>query len=66
MENPYHSPQEPLDSGNRAAPSAVPDAPLPRTFWEYVRSFGPGLIVVLTWLGAGDIVDMGVAGGNYD
>ena len=41
------------------------EAPLPSTFGEYLRSFGPGLIVVLTWLGAGDIVDMGVAGGNY-
>jgi Mn2+/Fe2+ NRAMP family transporter len=40
-------------------------APVPRTFFEYLRSFGPGLVVVLTWLGAGDIVDMGVAGGNY-
>lgn len=32
---------------------------------EYVRSFGPGLVVVLTWLGAGDIVDMAIAGGSY-
>ncbi|MBW3541498.1 MAG: Nramp family divalent metal transporter [Planctomycetes bacterium] len=45
------------------SPPAAP--PAPRTFFEYVRSFGPGLVVVLTWLGAGDIVDMGVAGGNY-
>ncbi|MCH2203176.1 MAG: Nramp family divalent metal transporter [Fuerstiella sp.] len=37
----------------------------PRTFSEYMRSFGPGIVVVLTWLGAGDIVDMGVAGSNY-
>ena len=37
----------------------------PRSFFEYLRSFGPGIVVVLTWLGAGDIVDMGVAGGNY-
>ena len=37
----------------------------PRSFVEYMRSFGPGIVVVLTWLGAGDIVDMGVAGGNY-
>jgi Mn2+/Fe2+ NRAMP family transporter len=44
-------------------PSSTPQPP--RTFAEYVRSFGPGLVVVLTWLGAGDIVDMGVAGGNY-
>jgi Mn2+/Fe2+ NRAMP family transporter len=43
----------------------IPDAPIPRTFLEYLGSFGPGLIVVLTWLGAGDIVEMGVAGGNY-
>ena len=38
---------------------------MPRTFLEYLRSFGPGLIIVLTWLGAGDVVEAGVAGGNY-
>jgi Mn2+/Fe2+ NRAMP family transporter len=43
----------------------VTPAPVPRTFGEYLRSFGPGLVVVLTWLGAGDIVDMAVAGGSY-
>lgn len=40
-------------------------APIPRTFFEYLRSFGPGLIIVLTWLGAGDVVDSAVAGGKY-
>lgn len=40
-------------------------AELPRTFFEYVKSFGPGIIVVLTWLGAGDIVEVGVSGGNF-
>ena len=40
-------------------------APVPETFLEYLKSFGPGIVVVLTWLGAGDIVEMGVAGGNY-
>ena len=39
--------------------------PVPRSFTEYLRSFGPGIVIVLTWLGAGDIVDMGVAGANY-
>jgi Mn2+/Fe2+ NRAMP family transporter len=39
--------------------------PIPRTFREYLRSFGPGIVVVLTWLGAGDVVDMSVAGANY-
>ena len=43
----------------------TPLAPIPRTMIEYLKSFGPGLVVVLTWLGAGDIVDMGIAGGNY-
>ena len=32
---------------------------------KYVRSFGPGIVIVLTWLGAGDVVDMGAAGANY-
>ena len=43
----------------------TPPPPVPRTFREYLRSFGPGIVVVLTWLGAGDVVDMGVAGSNY-
>jgi Mn2+/Fe2+ NRAMP family transporter len=30
-----------------------------------LSSFGPGIVVVLTWLGAGDVVDMSVAGANY-
>jgi Mn2+/Fe2+ NRAMP family transporter len=48
------------------APDArVEPAPVPRTFAEYVRSFGPGIVIVLTWLGAGDVVDMGTAGANY-
>lgn len=43
----------------------VAPPPVPATFREYLRSFGPGIMVVLTWLGAGDVVDMGVAGANY-
>jgi Mn2+/Fe2+ NRAMP family transporter len=39
--------------------------PIPRSFGQYLRSFGPGLVAVLTWLGAGDVVEAGVAGGNY-
>ena len=45
------------------APPAAP--PIPRTFVQYFRSFGPGIVIVLTWLGAGDVVDMGTAGANY-
>jgi Mn2+/Fe2+ NRAMP family transporter len=40
-------------------------SPIPKNFWEYVRSFGPGIIVVLTWLGAGDLVDSAMAGAHY-
>lgn len=46
-------------------PPAPAGPPIPRTFRAYLRSFGPGIIIVLTWLGAGDIVDMGVAGSTY-
>ena len=45
--------------------STSTSAPLPGSFSEYLRSFGPGLVVVLTWLGAGDIVEMGTAGANF-
>ncbi|MBD1379903.1 Nramp family divalent metal transporter [Metabacillus arenae] len=40
-------------------------APIPTNFWGYVKGFGPGVVVVLTWLGAGDLVDASVAGANY-
>ncbi|MEO7413566.1 MAG: Nramp family divalent metal transporter [Opitutaceae bacterium] len=46
-------------------PADTTPPPIPRSFWEYVRSFGPGLVMVLTWLGAGDVIDMGTAGANY-
>ncbi|MGH9162672.1 MAG: Nramp family divalent metal transporter [Vicinamibacteraceae bacterium] len=49
-------------SPSRADP---PLAPVPRSALQYLRSFGPGIVIVLTWLGAGDVVDMGVAGANY-
>ncbi len=63
-------------SGKAAAASypesMVPDAdpapagaPIPSTFWGYVKSFGPGIVLVLTWLGAGDLVDNAVAGAHY-
>ena len=49
-----------------STPEISPEKPeLPGTFLEYLKSFGPGIIVVLTWLGAGDVVDTGVAGGNF-
>jgi Mn2+/Fe2+ NRAMP family transporter len=38
---------------------------VPTSFSGYVRSMGPGIVVALTWLGAGDMVDSAVAGGHY-
>ena len=40
-------------------------AAVPTSFTEYIRGMGPGLVVALTWLGAGDLVDSAVAGGHY-
>ncbi len=37
----------------------------PVGLWPTLRALGPGLVVALTWLGAGDLVDSAVAGGNY-
>lgn len=52
-------------AGTTGTAGRPPDAPIPHSFLEYVRSFGPGIVIVLTWLGAGDVVDMGAAGANY-
>ena len=41
------------------------NAPIPNNFWQYIKSMGPGIIIALTWLGAGDLVDSAIAGGNY-
>lgn len=41
-------------------PGTIPDS-----FLGYLKSMGPGIVVVLTWLGAGDIVGSAVAGGHY-
>lgn len=40
-------------------------AKIPKNFLGYLTSFGPGIVIVLTWLGAGDLVDCSVAGANY-
>ncbi len=46
--------------------SDQPELPkVPRSFVDYLRSMGPGIVIALVWLGAGDLVDSAVAGGNY-
>lgn len=37
----------------------------PRRWTEYARGIGPGLLVSMAWLGAGDLVDSAVSGANY-
>ncbi|GAA2351854.1 Nramp family divalent metal transporter [Saccharopolyspora halophila] len=38
---------------------------VPVGFLSYLRSFGPGIVVALSWVGTGDLIDNSVAGGNY-
>jgi Mn2+/Fe2+ NRAMP family transporter len=61
--HPGHVPASSSETASGISPVAAP--PVPKSFMEYVRSFGPGIVITLTWLGAGDVVDMGIAGANY-
>jgi len=45
--------------------STMATSEVPNSFKKYLRSMGPGVVVVLTWLGAGDLVESATAGGNY-
>lgn len=46
-------------------PQQQPTVPVPRTVRGYLRNIGPGLVVSMSWLGAGDLVNSSVSGGNY-
>ena len=41
------------------------EAPVPTKFSEYVRGMGPGIVVALSWLGTGDLINSSVSGANY-
>jgi Mn2+/Fe2+ NRAMP family transporter len=41
------------------------EAQVPTTFGQYVRALGPGLLVSLAWLSAGDLVSASVSGSTY-
>lgn len=56
-------PASPAPSSGEGSSAKSPE--IPKNFWQYIRSFGPGIVAVLAWLGAGDIVASGIAGGNY-
>ena len=40
-------------------------APPAENFLAYLKAFGPGIVVALSWVGTGDLIDNSVAGGNY-
>lgn len=40
-------------------------AEAPTSFLAHIKSFGPGIVVALSWVGTGDLVDNSVAGANY-
>ena len=42
-----------------------PEARVPSTFIEYVRALGPGILVAMAWLSAGDLVSASVSGSTY-
>ncbi|HEX6070388.1 MAG TPA: hypothetical protein VFZ18_11210, partial [Longimicrobiaceae bacterium] len=50
---------------SRAARPAAASAPLPKTRMDYVRALGPGLLVSMAWLSAGDLVSASVSGSTY-
>jgi Mn2+/Fe2+ NRAMP family transporter len=41
------------------------EAQVPSTFMEYVRALGPGILVAMAWLSAGDLVSASVSGSTY-
>lgn len=50
---------------NAARSAAVPAPAIPVTTMDYLRAFGPGLIVSMAWLSAGDLVSASVSGSTY-
>lgn len=43
----------------------VAASPVAGSFLGYLKSFGPGIVVALSWVGTGDLIDNSVAGANY-
>ncbi|MFP7494939.1 Nramp family divalent metal transporter [Terribacillus saccharophilus] len=54
-----------MDNQNRNSEDMANQVAEKQTLMKTIRSYGPGIVVVLTWLGAGDLVDASVAGSHY-
>ena len=53
----------PAAAGAVVAPPA--EAPVPHSFAGYLKGMGPGIVVALSWLGTGDLINSSVSGANY-
>ena len=42
-----------------------PEPPIPHSFAGYIKGMGPGIVVALSWLGTGDLINSSVSGANY-
>ncbi|MDA0170935.1 Nramp family divalent metal transporter [Solirubrobacter taibaiensis] len=47
------------------APAAEAEIPVPHNFAGYIKGMGPGIVVALSWLGTGDLINSSVSGANY-
>lgn len=57
-------------TGSTTLPADAPVASLPSTAarpprFRFVRGFGPGLVLAMTFLGTGDLISSSVSGANY-
>lgn len=50
---------------NTADTAVTGQPPVPATWKDYLRGIGPGIVVAMSWLGTGDLIDSSVAGANY-
>ena len=48
-----------------SASAEAEEARVPHSFAGYLRGMGPGIVVALSWLGTGDLIDSSVSGANY-
>jgi Mn2+/Fe2+ NRAMP family transporter len=61
MKNPFPAGDPPVNTQSRIADHP----PVPVSAMDYARAFGPGLIVAMAWLSAGDLVSASVSGSTY-
>jgi Mn2+/Fe2+ NRAMP family transporter len=46
-------------------PAQTGQPQIPRNFVGYLKGMGPGIVVALSWLGTGDLINSSVSGANY-